>query len=139
MKMWVYYSILSAIFAGLTAVIAKIGLKDINADLGNMIRTGFVFVFIVGLFFYSKQSIDTSRLTFSVGAILFLSAVTTALSWVFYYRALKIGEVSYVSMIDKGSIIITVLFSVLLLGETLTLKVVAGLVLIVSGLVVLML
>lgn len=139
MKMWVYYSILSAIFAGLTAVIAKIGLKDINADLGNMIRTGFVFVFIVGLFIYSKQSIDTSRLTFSVVVILFLSAVTTALSWVFYYRALKIGEVTYVSMIDKGSIIITVLFSVLLLGETLTLKVVAGLVLIVSGLVVLML
>jgi transporter family protein len=139
MKTWVLYAILSAIFAGLTAVIAKVGLKDINADLGNMIRTGFVFVFIVGMFFYTKQSIDTSRLTLSVLAILFLSAVTTALSWVFYYRALKIGEVSYVSMIDKGSIVITVLLSVLLLGETLSLKVIAGLTLIVSGLLVLVL
>lgn len=139
MKTWVFYSILSAVFAGLTAVIAKLGLKDINADLGNMIRTGIVFLFIAGMFYFSKNSFDTTQLTPSALLFLFLSALTTALSWLFYYRALKLGEVSTVAMIDKGSIVVTLLFSFLLLNEVMTLKTVVGAGCIVAGLLILVL
>src|SRR5437868_1938829 len=105
MKNWVVYAFVSMIFAGLTSVIAKFGLKNISGDLGVAIRTTSVLVFVwinVLLFGHSKH---LPALTKTDLMFLTLSGVTTALSWIFYYKAIKIGEVSVVAGIDKASLV----------------------------------
>ena len=125
------------VFAGLTSVLAKIGLKEVSADIGLAVRTAFVFSFIaINAFFF--QNVKEFQLL-SKKSVLFLaiSGLTTALSWIFYYRAMKVGEVSYVASIDKASILITLLLSFLFLHEQMSLKVILGASLILIGLIVL--
>jgi len=137
MKTYQVFALLSMFFAGLTAVIAKMGLKNIAADTGLAVRTSFVFVFVwLNLFAFNSVK-DFSNLTTKDVSFLGFSALTTSISWIFYYKAIKIGNVSEVALIDKASIIITLLLSVLLLNEQFTWKIALGASLILSGLLIL--
>lgn len=136
MERWVIYAFLSMAFAGFTSVIAKMGLAGISGDLGLAIRTCFVFVFVL---LFAGAVVPSSELQ-SVGWRniwwLAASAVTTAGSWIFYYKAIKLGDVSTVALIDKGSVVIALLLSWWLLHEAMTPAKLAGAALIVAGLVV---
>ncbi len=137
MPQWIIYALISMLFAGLTSVLAKIGLKEVSSDIGLAVRTAFVFSFIaINAFFF--QNIKEFQLL-SKKSIVFLgiSGLTTALSWIFYYRAMKVGEVSYVASIDKASILITLVLSVIFLKEPVSPKLIIGASLIMAGLIVL--
>jgi bacterial/archaeal transporter family protein len=137
MKNWVVFSLISMFFAGLTSVIAKMGLKNVSSDTGLAVRTIVVFM-IVWLNVFAFQSVkDFKNLTKSDIIFLAISGVTTSLSWIFYYKAIKIGNVSQVALIDKGSIIITLLLSFIILNETFTWKIGLGAGFIVTGLLIL--
>mgnify|MGYP003758599381 FL=1 len=136
MDRWLGYALLSMVFAGFTSVIAKLGLAGISADLGLAIRTCFVFVFVLMFAAAVVPSGQLQAVTWRNLLWLALSGVATALSWVFYYRALKLGEVSKVALIDKGSVLVALLLSWWLLNETLTSTKLVGAGLIVLGLVV---
>lgn len=125
------------IFAGLTAVLAKYGLQNINADLGLGIRTTAIFIIITVFNLIGNKYKDIGALSLFQLGLLIASAIATTVSWVCYYRAMKEGLVSYVAAIDKGSIVITLLFSFLLLKEPLTSKVIIGSLLILAGMIVL--
>lgn len=135
MEKWIVYAFISMAFAGLTSVIAKLGLTGISGDLGLTIRTCFVFVFVL---FFAAAVVPRAELQ-SLGSHNFLwlglSAVTTTLSWIFYYRAIKLGEVSTVALIDKGSVLVAVLLAWWVLKESITFNKAAGAALIVCGLV----
>lgn len=137
MQTWMFYAILSMIFAGVTAVFAKYGLQNVSADLGMVIRTAIIFLIIIVLNFFGNKYKEFSNLTNLQLALLLASGITTALSWIFYFRAIKEGPLSYVAAIDKASILVTLLLSFLLLREPITLKVISGAVLISAGLLVL--
>lgn len=125
------------VFAGLTSVIAKAGLKNVSGDTGLAVRTSFVFVFIWLNIFVFNHVKDFANLTKKDILLLAFSGVTTTISWIFYYKAIKIGNVSEVALIDKASIIITLLLSFLLLNEQFTWKVAVGGLMIIGGLLVL--
>ncbi len=137
MSTWILYAVLAAVFAGLTSVLAKCGMAAISADLGLAIRTCVVCVLVLANLFLWKTSRDVSGLSARAWLLLAASGATTALSWIFYYRAMKLGPVSYVATIDKGSIIITLALSSLLLGEVLSPKLLLGAGLVLAGLLVL--
>jgi transporter family protein len=137
MQNWIVLALLSMFFAGLTSVIAKFGLKGISADLGLAVRTVIVFIFVTLNFFLWQNVKQIGQLTKSNLLFLGISGITTSLSWIFYYRAIKIGNVSQVALIDKGSILITLLLSFTLLKEPVTPKIMLGAGLILAGLIVL--
>jgi transporter family protein len=136
MKHWVIYAIISACFAGFTSVIAKQGLVGISAELGLMIRTLFVCGFILVFAFFSSTSMDFKALQKVNYIWLGLSALTTAGSWIFYYKALKLGDVATVALIDKGSVVIAILLAWWLLKEAITWRIACGSLLILAGIVV---
>jgi bacterial/archaeal transporter family protein len=137
MPTWIFYALISMFFAGLTSVIAKFGLKNVSGDLGLAIRTTavFVLIWINALAFNHTKEMGN----FSKKDILFLciSGLTTTLSWIFYYRAIKIGNVSVVASIDKASLVITIFLAFFLFDEPLTPKVLLGAGLITAGTLVL--
>ena len=102
MKPWIIYALISMLFAGLTSVIAKLGLTGISAELGLTIRTCFVFAFVLAFAFMAVPSSQLSLLTRGNYLRLAFSALTTAVSWVFYYKAIKDGEVSTVALYRQG-------------------------------------
>lgn len=126
------------IFAGITSVLAKFGMKNLNSDTALVIRTSIVFSIILANGFLFKNAFAEIRHT-SLQNILFLvlSGITTSLSWVFYYRAMKEGQVSYVASIDKASIVVTLLLSFVLLKEPVTAKVLLGGGFILTGMLIL--
>lgn len=136
MEKWITYAFISMFFAGFTSVIAKIGLAGISGELGLTIRTLFVCGFVLA---FAAWAVPAQELS-TVGARnlwwLGLSGVTTALSWIFYYKALKVGNVATVALIDKGSVVVAMLLAWLLLREVITLRMLAGAALIVAGLIV---
>jgi transporter family protein len=134
---WLIYALLSAVFAALTAIFAKVGLKDVNSDLATAIRTAVVLLITWGIVLLRGNARGLPGLTRSNWLFLILSAMATGLSWLFYYRALQLGKVSEVSVIDKGSILFTILLSFLFLREPLTARVVAAALLITGGMMVL--
>jgi transporter family protein len=136
MEKWILYALISMVFAGFTAVIAKLGLTGISGDLGLAIRTCFVFVFTLLFAAAVVPRAELAAVSTSNVVWLGLSAITTTVSWVFYYKAIKLGEVSSVALIDKGSVIVSVLLAVVILREALTMQKVFGAVLVVSGIVV---
>lgn len=141
MEPWKLYAFAAAIFAGLTSVIAKAGLNTLAADVGLAVRTAFVFGFVLlNTWLWTGTSKTLNALHTIDGrslVLLALSALTTTLSWVCYYRAMKEGAVTYVSLVDKGSLLVTILLAALFLGEPLTWRVTAGAGLILAGLLVL--
>lgn len=136
MKPWVLYALISMVFAGLTSVIAKPGLSGISSELGLTIRTGFVFVFVIGFAAMVVPSGQFAALERSNYLWLGLSGLTTAVSWVFYYKAIKDGEVSTVALIDKGSVVVSVVLAALFLREQITVRTLVGGSLMIAGLLV---
>lgn len=131
---WVLNAALAAVFAGATAVIAKLGLASVNADLATLVRTVFVLVFLAGIYVSLHGMPAGGHLSGRVVFFLALSALSTALSWLFYYRAIQLGPVASVAAIDKSSIIVTALLAAVILGEALTPRVIGGAILLAAGL-----
>ena len=136
MEKWIVYAIISMAFAGFTSVIAKLGLAGISSELGLAVRTCFVFSFVLAFAFLTVPQTELRSLTWTNYVWLGVSGATTAVSWVFYYKAIKEGEVSTVALIDKGSFLVAVFLAWLILGERITLRIGLGCALILAGLVV---
>jgi transporter family protein len=136
MKPWILYAVISMVFAGFTSVIAKLGLAGISSELGLAVRTCFVFVLVLGFAMVIVPRSQWATLTRTNYWWLGLSGVTTAVSWVFYYKAIKEGEVSTVALIDKGSMVVAVLLAFLILKEQITVRTIAGAALMLGGLLV---
>ena len=139
METWKIQAILAALFAGLTSVLAKSGMKNLGPDVSLALRTCVVFtlVMINMLVWTAAKPFASLRAAQPRDiALLALSGLTTSLSWIFYYRAMKTGTVSFVSLVDKGSIIVTLLLSVLVLREDFTRQTAIGAALILAGIVV---
>ncbi len=137
MKQYQIFAIISMIFAGLTSVIAKAGLKNVASDTGLAVRTSFVFVLIWLNIFAFNNTTDFSNLSKRDILLLGISGLTTTISWIFYYRAIKIGNVSEIALIDKGSIIITLVLAFIFLNEQFTWKIAGGGLLIIAGILIL--
>ena len=137
MPQWLLFAFLSAIFAALTAIFAKAGLKDVNADLATAIRTAIILIITWGIVFFKGIGGQVSGLSKNNWLFLVLSAFATGASWLFYYRALQVGKVSEVSIIDKGSLLFTILLAFIFLKEPMTPKVLIGAALIFGGMLVL--
>ena len=136
--MWRLYAILSALFAALTSIFAKVGLQDINSDLATAIRTTIILLLTWGIVLFGHKAQGISDITWHTWLFLILSGISTGLSWLFYFKALQTGDVSRVAPIDKLSIVITILLAFIFLHERVTLRVLIGSLLI-SGGVLLML
>ncbi|MCX6935889.1 MAG: EamA family transporter [Verrucomicrobia bacterium] len=136
MKTWIAYAIVSMIFAGLTSVIAKLGLSGISGEMGLTIRTCFVFFFVLVFSVFAISPAQFSGLSRANFLWLGLSGVTTTLSWIFYYKALKDGEVSTIALIDKGSVVVAILLAIFILKEQITVKTVLGAACMVAGILI---
>ncbi len=135
---WKLFAIISMLFAGLTSVIAKFGMKNLSPDAALSIRTMVVFgIVTINAFLLNNAYADIKQAPKSNLIFLFISGITTSLSWIFYYRAMKEGQVSYVASIDKASIVVTLLLSFVLLKEPITLKILLGAGFILVGMLIL--
>ena len=132
--MWILYAVLAAFFAGITAILAKIGIENVDANLAVAIRTTVVLIMSWVMVFVTKTNIGSIfEITARSWTFLILSGVATGASWFFFFRAVQIGEVSRVVPIDKLSVVITIILAFIFLGETVSLKAVIGAVLITAG------
>lgn len=136
--MWKFYALLSAFFAALTAIFAKIGVKDINSDLATAIRTTIILVITWGIALAGKHASEVKGIPDHTWLFLILSGAATGLSWLFYFKALQIGEVSRVAPVDKLSVVITICLSFFFLREPVNAKVVVGALLITAGSIVML-
>jgi bacterial/archaeal transporter family protein len=136
MERWIIYAFVSMFFAGFTSVVAKQGLVGISGELGLTVRTVFVFLFVALFATATIAPSEISLLRKENFIWLGLSGVTTALSWVFYYKALKLGDVATVALIDKGSVIVAVFLAWLILKEVITIRIILGACLMMLGLFV---
>ena len=133
------YALLSALFAALTAIFAKIGVKDVNSNVATAIRTVVILFITWGIVLVGGQLGDIKYLPRNTWIFLILSGVATGLSWLFYFKAIQLGEVSRVAPIDKLSVVITICLSCLFLGEHLTPRIILGGLLIAAGSIVMVL
>ena len=124
--MWKYYAILSAIFAALTAIFAKVGIKNIDSNLATAIRTVIILLMTWGIVFASNTLSGVKELTKMNWAFLILSGVATGLSWLFYFKALQLGDASKVAPIDKLSVVFTIFLAFVILKEPVSWKVILG-------------
>ena len=137
--MWWIYALLSALFASLTAIFAKIGIKGVNSDLATAIRTIVILVVAWGIVLARGEAKGIPLLSRQNLIFLIISGVATGLSWIFYFKALQMGKVSQVAPVDKLSVALTIALSVIFLGEALTIKTAIGAALIIAGTVVMIL
>lgn len=131
--MWWIYALLSALFAALTAIFAKIGIKGVDTDLATGIRTVIVLILAWLLVFYKGSQNSIGGLTKVNWIFLILSGCATGFSWICYFKALQLGEVSQVAPVDKLSVAIAIVLAAIFLGEPLTLKTVLAASLIIAG------
>jgi transporter family protein len=134
---WVSWSFASAFFAGLTAILAKVGVSGIDANLATAIRTGVVLVFTAAIAYGTRQPNAASALTGRASVFLVLSGLATGLSWLCYFRALQLGPASKVAPIDKLSVVFVILLAAIFLHERISLATGIGAALIVTGALVL--
>ena len=137
--MWIVFALLSAVFASLTSVLAKAGLQGVDSNLATAIRTAVVLVLAWGIVFLIGAQSGLRDLTGRAVVFLVLSGIATGLSWLFYYRAIQMGEVSKVAPIDKLSVVFTMILAFVFLGETFSVKSIVGGLLITAGTLVLVL
>jgi len=135
--MWWFYAILSAVFAALTAIFAKLGVTNVNSNLATAIRTVIILVIAWGIVLFRNEYKGLATLSKQNLFFLVISGIATGLSWIFYFKALQLGKVSQVAPVDKLSVALTILLSVIFLGEALSWKTAIGAVLIISGTLVL--
>ncbi len=131
--MWAVFAILSAVFAALTSILAKVGIEGEQSNLATAVRTLVVLAMAWGMVFVTNQQGGLGEISRRSWLFLILSGLATGASWLCYYKALQMGEVSKVVPIDKLSVVITLALAVLFLGEKLTVKSAAGAVLITAG------
>ena len=130
---WYISAALAALFAGLTAVFAKAGLSGVNADLATLVRTALVLAFLLIVYTALHGTPRMVALTPRAWLFLALSAAATALSWLYYYRALQAGPLAGVAAIDRASLLVAVCLAAMFLGERLTARTLAGTALISAG------
>lgn len=133
MPAWLPYALGSAFFAGLTAVLGKVGVEKINSNLATLIRTLVISILITAIVFTRGEWKSPFTLPHRGVLFLVLSGITTGLSWLCYYRALQLGEASRVAPIDKLSVAIAIVLALVFLGEKLTWQVAVGGILITAG------
>lgn len=131
--MWFIFALLSAIFAALTSILAKIGIEDVNSNLATAIRTVVVVLMAWGMVFLTNTQSGISNIGKKSWLFLILSGVATGASWLCYYKALQMGKASKVVPIDKLSVVITLILAFIFLHEKFTLKSLTGCVLIGAG------
>ena len=131
--MWFFFAILSALFAALTSILAKIGIEGVNSNLATAIRTVVVVVMSWGMVFMTNTQSGITEISKKSWVFLILSGLATGASWLCYYRALQIGKATRVVPVDKLSVVFTILFAFLFLHEELTIRSLTGCVLIGIG------
>ena len=135
--MWLVYAVLAAVFASLTAILAKVGLDGINSHLATAVRTAVVLALAWGMVFVVGAQRELPHLSRGNLIFLTLSGLCTGLSWLCYYKALQMGQVSKVAPVDKLSVILTIILAAVFLHEPFTLKTAAGSALLLAGILVL--
>ncbi|MED0655184.1 EamA family transporter [Anoxybacillus geothermalis] len=136
--MWIVYALLAAVFAALTSVLAKIGIENVNSHLATAIRTIVVLVLAWMIVWMTGAHHGLKTISTKSWWFLCLSGAATGLSWLCFYKAIQIGDVSRVTAIDKSSLVLTILFAAMFLGEPLSAKVVIGVLLITIGTLIMM-
>ena len=131
--MWFVFALLSAIFAALTSILAKVGISEVNSNLATAIRTVVVVAMSWGMVFLTQAQSGLSSITKKSWIFLILSGLATGASWLCYYKALQLGEASKVVPIDKLSVVITIILAFLFLHESFTVKSLIGCILIAAG------
>lgn len=137
--MWFAFALLSAVFAALTSILAKIGIEGVNSNLATAIRTVVVVIMAWGMVFLTHTQSGISQITRKSWIFLILSGLATGASWLCYYRALQIGEASKVVPVDKLSVVITLILAFVFLHEDFTTKSLIGCALIGAGTLVMVL
>ena len=135
--MWWIFALLSAFFAALTAIFAKVGIQGVDTDLATAIRTVVILIIAWAIAFFRGGASTIHSLTKHNLIFLCLSGIATGLSWIFYFKALQYGKVSQVAPVDKMSVAIAIVLAVVFLGEPLTIKTAMGAILIIGGSLVL--
>ena len=133
MFMWFLFAILSAIFAALTSILAKVGITGVNSNLATAVRTGVVLIFAWIMVLVTNSQGGITEISKRSWIFLVLSGIATGISWLCYYKALQIGDTSRVVPIDKLSVVITLVLAFIFLNDTLTLKSLIGCVLLTAG------
>ena len=132
-RMWLLFAILSAVFAAATSILAKVGIDGVDSNLATAIRTIVVLVMAWLVVFITNKGGGITAITPKSWLFLILSGLATGASWLCYFHAIKIGEVSKVVPIDKCSLVLTIIFAVIFLGESLTWKTILGSILLLAG------
>lgn len=125
-NMWIIFALLSAVFAALTSILAKIGIENVNSNLATAIRTIVVLVMAWGMVFITGTQKGIADISTKGWIFLILSGIATGLSWLCYYKALQMGEASKVVPIDKFSVVISMVLAFVILKEAVTMKTVLG-------------
>src|SRR5215470_13237220 len=133
LQIWFYWALLSAGFAALTAIFAKVGLEGVDSDFATLIRTVVIIAVLAGFVTYTGKWTDPFALRAKTWIFLTLSGLATGASWVCYFRALKAGEASKVAPVDKLSVVLVAIFAVVFLQERLPLKDWLGILLVAGG------
>ena len=131
--MWLFFAILSSIFASLTAIFAKLGIEDVNSNLATAIRTVVVLLLSWMMVFFVRAQKGIGQISWKSWIFLILSGLSTGASWLCYYKAMQIGDVSKVAAVDKFSIVITMVLAITLLHETTNVKSILACILIAGG------
>lgn len=138
-NMWFWFALLSAVFAALTSILAKVGIEGVNSNLATAVRTVVVVIMAWGMVFLTNTQNGLTRISTKSWIFLILSGLATGASWLCYYRALQIGDASKVVPIDKLSVVITLILAFVFLHEEFTAKSLAGSVLITAGTLIMVL
>lgn len=132
---WFFWAFLSAVFAALTTIFAKVGVQGVDSDVATLVRTAIVFLILTLFVYASGKLVNPFKLSTYTWLFLSLSAIATGASWLCFYRALQIGQASKVLVVDKFSIVLVMLFAFIFLGEKAVLKDWIGALLVTLGLV----
>lgn len=137
--MWWIYALLSALFASLTAIFSKLGVTNVNSNLATAIRTIIILIIAWGIVFAKGEAKELATISKQNLIFLVISGIATGLSWIFYFKALQIGKVSQVAPVDKLSVALTIVLSVIVLKEVLTIKSAIGAAFIIAGTIIMIL
>ena len=134
---WAFWAVLSAVFAALTAIFAKIGIRGVDSDLATLVRTAIIIVVLSGFVWFAGKWSNPLLLSPKTWLFLGLSGLATGASWVCYFRALQIGEASKVAPVDKLSLVLVAVFAFVFLGERPSLREWSGIAMVAAGVLVL--
>lgn len=136
---WLFWAFLSALFAALTTIFAKVGVQGIDSDMATLVRTGIVFIVLMLLILMTHKWINLASISSTTWLYLSLSAICTGASWLCFYRALQMGDASKVIVVDKSSLVFVMIFATLFLGEKTGLKDWIGAMMVAGGMILMIL